>query len=524
MYLGLDFGTTSTVISVASEDGGARVLAVAPCSIPKKFREGFDHVIPSTISFRRDGQVLVGAEVLAANQLHAENTFRWMKPYLTGVYRDPPREVLGEDITNAEAARKFLHAILIKATRSVGPISKVCATTPVAAFAQYQEWLGEVIRDAGLPRPSFVDEPTAAAVCVAGNRGTKSNTIVVDFGGGTLDIAVVARPAVRHGKLSAEKIKVLGSSGTFLGGREIDAWLAQMVQKELGLATSYGQDFSLNELLINCEAAKELLTSSDNATVACISASDGSIRQMNISRAEFDGLLRQRGLFERIRDTLAAALSKSRENGVSQKDITEVILVGGSTLIPSVGDYIKEQFPSTTIRSEQPFAAVSLGAARIAAGHPIEPRTFHEYAIRYQDQTGKDRFEVIVPAGQPIPSRDIWSRVITSTVAGQTLFNIEVYQRDVVNRGLAKKVTDIMFGRDGKAILGTSNSPAPKFSHTLLQTNGVIAAPSAHEGERCLRAQFDIDENRCLLLTVDDIRKNPESRLMHRVAMVHLGS
>jgi molecular chaperone DnaK (HSP70) len=524
MYLGLDFGTTSTVVSVASADGDARVLSVAPFSFPKKFRDDFDHVVPSTISFGHNEEVVVGAEVLAASLLHAEGTFRWMKPYLTGTYMDFPRRIHGKEVNNRAAARKFLRQILHKATQAIGPISHVCATTPVAAFGQYQEWLSDAIQDCGLPRPSFIDEPTAASVCVAGNRNAKSISVVVDFGGGTLDVAIVSRPSMRRGKMNVQKIKVHGNSGAILGGREIDAWLAQTFLEQLGLPISGNSDISLNELLVNCESAKELLTFSDTATVACISASDGEVYDMSVSRTEFERLLRERGLFDRIRDTLSTALSHARENDVSQTEISDVILIGGSSQIPSVATFIKEQFPNSVVRTERPFSAVSLGAARVAAGYSVEARTFHEYSIRYLDDAGTERFDVIVPAGQPIPSYGVWSKGLISTLAGQTLFNIEVYQQDEINRRWHKKITDIIFGRDGKAIVGSTAAPAPKLSRTPLKTTGIVAAPSTSRGEKCLIACFDIDENRRLLLTVDDIRTKPEIRLVNRLPMAHLSS
>jgi molecular chaperone DnaK (HSP70) len=317
---------------------------------------------------------------------------------------------------------------------------------------------------------------------------------------------------------------VHGNSGAILGGREIDAWLAQTFLEQLGLPISGNSDISLNELLVNCESAKELLTFSDTATVACISASDGEVYDMSVSRTEFERLLRERGLFDRIRDTLSTALSHARENDVSQTEISDVILIGGSSQIPSVATFIKEQFPNSVVRTERPFSAVSLGAARVAAGYSVEARTFHEYSIRYLDDAGTERFDVIVPAGQPIPSYGVWSKGLISTLAGQTLFNIEVYQQDEINRRWHKKITDIIFGRDGKAIVGSTAAPAPKLSRTPLKTTGIVAAPSTSRGEKCLIACFDIDENRRLLLTVDDIRTKPEIRLVNRLPMAHLSS
>jgi molecular chaperone DnaK (HSP70) len=245
---------------------------------------------------------------------------------------------------------------------------------------------------------------------------------------------------------------------------------------------------------------------------------------MSVSRAEFEGLLRERGLFDRIRDTLSAALSHARENDVSRNEISDVILIGGSSQIPSVAAFIGEQFPNSVVRAERPFSAVSLGAASVAAGYSVEARTFHEYAIRYLDDAGTEQFEVIVPAGQPIPSYGIWSRGLTSTLAGQTLFNIEVYQQDEINRRWHKRITDIIFGRDGTAIVGSTAAPAPKLSRALLKTTPIIAAPSTSRGERCLIASFDIDEDRRLLLTIDDVRTKPEVRLANRLPMAHLSS
>lgn len=366
--------------------------------------------------------------------------------------------------------------------------------------------------ECGITSPVFVDEATAAAVGYSNTLKVGDKFMVVDFGGGTLDISIVQ---VKKGdRESTRNISVLGLSGTPLGGRDIDGWVLQHAADEFGMTLeTLGESAASNDLLLNCERAKERLSFEDSATIELFEPRTGSLRQTSMSRSQFEELLDSFGMFHKIEDCLRAALNQARSNGLDESDLKTVLLIGGSALIPSVQQHFSRRFGARRVETDRPFSAVAIGAAHFAAGRSIDNRIFHEYSIRYIDDEGSEKFEPVVTPGQKFPVERLWSREVTSTEAGQRKFVIEIHQRDVVNVETDDQA-EIVFSESGMAEFLSRAKKKQNVRMQKLSSKTIFADASTHSGQPCLSIRLDIDAHRRLLITVRDIRSIPNEVLL----------
>jgi molecular chaperone DnaK (HSP70) len=466
------------------------------------------------ISYNSDGSNWIGAQVINKQASAESRTFRLMKTYLTGDLVDTPRQVRSElKVTSRAAAEKFLTVVLEQVQTTYGPIEGLCFTLPVGVPAHYGEWLMSLAQKLELPVPVLLDEPTAASVGYQASIKVGEKFLAIDFGGGTLDVAFVELMDSDSSTSSVPKVKTLGLSGADIGGSEIDMWISEAVLSELEITDEdAGQDGIMNDLLLSAEMAKEQLSFIDESQINAINPSTGSIVTFDLTRADFETLLHGRGLFERFDETLRTSLSQARTEGSTEADLEAVLLIGGSTLIPSVRKHVESQFGKSRIRDNRPFSAVALGAAKVAAGFKIISKTTHDYAIRYLDDNGSEQFEIIVKNGTETPIPQVWSGLITSTKKGQTVFEIAVYRR-MIARTIRRRI-EIMFGASGKAQLSKSTHKVKGFKGERLASTPIRTLPSNRVGETCLEISFTIDEQKRLLVTAADVRQIPNTILM----------
>ncbi|MBM4074041.1 MAG: Hsp70 family protein [Planctomycetes bacterium] len=512
-YVGIDFGTSSTVVSVVEDDGEPQIVMFPRYSQEVRDSTEPTHAVPSLIHFNEDESFEIGREVVQQNETDSPQTFRWMKTTIVDDLYDPPRRITDTfHLTNREAARRFLSCLLEDTKDQLGRTESYCFTLPIHSFHDYQEWLTDVALECGIQTPSFIDEATAASVGYSISMAKGDRFIVVDFGGGSLDISIVeVKP---KGPDNASNVAVLGIAGTPLGGRDIDRWLVKFVlQKSDVRPRDDGSDPVINDLLLNCERAKEELSFAEVATIAMFNPAQGSIRTTSLGRSEFEDLLDENNMFSKIEDCLRAALNQARSNGLDESDIKKVLLVGGSTLIPSFRRHFLRRFGADRVESGKPFTAVARGASRVASGGSVDSRIFHDYAIRYLDDEGRERFEPIISPGQEYPAERIWSREITATTKGQRKFNLEIYQRDVIN-GDSGDDSELVFSETGIARLFTRSKKKSTTRMVKLVSRPVFAEESSYTGQICLSAKLDIDGHRRLLANVRDIRMIPNEVLL----------
>ena len=339
--LAIDFGTSNTVVALWDETTEAGM----PFHIPDyghSYPQGKEKisVIPSLIHYTADQRRWLGHQVLNQNLHKSSRTFRWMKRYICN--RSPiKRNLDGKQICNFQAGKEFLMGVLGAADTELGLNNEeVAFTVPVESFEHYENWLRETAQDAGMLRFRLLDEPSAAALGYGVHIQAGDVYLIFDFGGGTLDVAVVLIES--EDKLTSRRCRVLGKAGCDLGGTTLDQWLYQDFLKQTGRNDTDAEILQLSgSILVECEQAKIELSAKERTEISILNPNTGAVLGAEFTRRHFENILDEQGVFTQIDRTLRRALNDARDRGYSEEQIKSVLMVGGSSQIPSIQQTIQ---------------------------------------------------------------------------------------------------------------------------------------------------------------------------------------
>ena len=333
-FIGIDLGTTYSLVSYLDETGRPQII---------RNDEGHS-LIPSCIEIN-DKEILVGEE--------ARKGFGWNPKVLARFKRDMGDSVtykVGEkEFTPTQCSTFILTKLLKMAKNTIDQVGEAVVTIPAHFKDVEREETIKAAKNAKLKINRIVNEPTAAALYYVFKNGGKLNGVfaVFDLGGGTFDISIIEIADV-DGVLASEGIKKLG-------GDDFDTVLQNMVQKKYKDLT--GEDLDIQRIYTktNAEDDKKSLTKRERVKFA----SDNVIMKNYLEfEKEIKSLLHQTKMSCEI--AIEAA-------GLRLEDIKDVLMVGGSTRVPSVKEMVKEIFkkePVTTVNVDE---AVCLGASLFSA-------------------------------------------------------------------------------------------------------------------------------------------------------------
>jgi len=367
--LGIDLGTSISKM--------ASIINGEPKCVES--REG-SVLIPSIVALSKTGERLVG--ILAERQAitNPKNTIHSVKRFIGRRYSDPEvqKELkllsyetrqrqdgeveikMGEKwYTPIEISAMILQKLKLDAEEKLGEkITDVVITCP-ANFDDSQrkatKAAGEI---AGFNVLRVINEPTAAALAYGFTKKANQQIAVYDFGGGTFDVSIL--------NTTPETVEVMATGGeAHLGGRDFDQriinWLIEQFKKDQGMDLSK-DPLALQRIREAAEKAKIELSSvlETEINLPFISADSAGPKHLlyKLSRAEFENL--SRDLIERSIERTGKTL---REIKMKKTDIEEIVLVGGTTLIPAVRDAVKNFFGKEPNKSINPEEVVAIGAA-----------------------------------------------------------------------------------------------------------------------------------------------------------------
>lgn len=433
--IGIDLGTGNSCVSVI-EGGTATVI----------INDEGGRTTPSVIGFGKDGEIKVGSSAKRQAVTNPENTVTFIKRFMGEKFKDvsydvdrapykvvdvdgSPRVVIGDKKYSPEE----ISAIILQKMKKIAEdylgdkVEDAVITCPAYYDVDARKAVENAGKIAGLNVLRIINEPTAAALAYGLDKKKKSGKVVVyDFGSGTLDISVL--------DMSDEGlIEVLSTNGdTHLGGEDFDQkiidWVADEFKKDNGVDIRK-DTMALQRLKEAAEKAKIELSSqvSTEINLPYITAVDGQPVHLvkTITRAKFETIAE-----EVFNKAIAPAEEALKQAKIEKSEITDVILVGGSTRIPKVQELVKDFFGQEPNKSVNPDEAVAIGAA-IMAGQLSGDKSsdiilLDVTPINIGIETLGGVFTTIVPANTTIPVRK--EEVFSTAQDNQTTIQVNIAQ------------------------------------------------------------------------------------------------
>ena len=352
VILGIDLGTTNSVVSYMQDDQTVKV-------IPSP--EG-TNTCPSVVSFKADGEEIVG-NAAKRMLLTSPDTVHSIKRHM-GTRTMTHIACLNKDFTPEEISAKILSYMKGYAEKYLGfPVKKAVITCPAYFNDDQRQATKNAGTIAGLDVVRVISEPTAAALAYGMDSKKSGKILVFDLGGGTLDVSIL--------DIGDGTFEVLSTSGdTALGGDDWDNhvidWLISEIGTQCGIYLSRDNVKdrpTLQRLRDEAEKAKINLSSQTQTIISLpyIGFKDGAPVnfETTLTRAKFQDLTAD--LIDRCRTPFEKALADAN---LSINDISDVIMVGGSTRMPAVVDLVTRlcngRKPNQSVNPDE---AVSVGAA-----------------------------------------------------------------------------------------------------------------------------------------------------------------
>ena len=388
--IGLDLGTTFSCIGVY-RNGGVEII---PNSIGER-------ITPSIVIFK-DKEILVGEDTVDVLVKYYENCLYEVKR-LIGLdfskkqFRDEVEKLPFKVILpTADHKQANIEVVVNKKKKTYTPteissliikkmvhnaenylnkkIKKLVITVP-AYFSESQKKLtSQAAEMLNLDVIKIINEPTAAALAYGftEDQSQDKNILVFDLGGGTFDVSILSFENEKNNQenVNAKNLSVLATSGDMhLGGEDFDNALANYVIEKANIKEDKirKNNQAIKKLKVACENAKKILSSSDKTTIRINNVLDKIDINVEITKDEFERICQP--LIDKLNIPLNSAISEAEKKmrelnkKFSKEDIDEIILIGGSTRIPKVKEFVKDFFPSKRINdSINPDEAVAYGA------------------------------------------------------------------------------------------------------------------------------------------------------------------
>ncbi|MCH5263320.1 MAG: molecular chaperone DnaK [Lachnospiraceae bacterium] len=343
--IGIDLGTTNSCVAVM-EGGKPTVIANT---------EGA-RTTPSVVAFTKTGERLVGEPAKRQAVTNADKTISSIK---RDMGTDRGRTIDDKKYSPQQISAMILQKLKADAESYLGEkVTEAVITVPAYFNDAQRQATKDAGKIAGLDVKRIINEPTAAALAYGLDNEKEQKIMVYDLGGGTFDVSII--------EIGDGVIEVLATNGdTYLGGDDFDQkiidWMLSEFKAQEGVDLS-GDKMAMQRLKEAAEKAKKELSSATttNINMPFITATAEGPKHldMNLSRAKFDELTR-----DLVEKTAIPVQNAMKDAGLTNADIGQVLLVGGSTRIPAVQDKVKQLTGKEPSKNLNPDECVALGAS-----------------------------------------------------------------------------------------------------------------------------------------------------------------
>lgn len=480
--LGIDLGTTNSAMAIY-DHGEAKIIVN---------KEG-KNTTPSVVAFTDKGEVLVGESAKRQAVTNPEKTIYSIKRIM-GLMCDEPKakeaksrlpyhvidrngacaiEVAGKTYTPQEISAKVLMKLKEDAEAFLGEkITDAVITVPAYFNDAQRKATKEAGTIAGLNVLRIINEPTSAALSYGLDKKNAEQIVVYDLGGGTFDVTTL--------ETGDNVVEVMATGGdAFLGGDDFDNRLIDFIAGEF--KNENGVDLkndimALQRLKDAAENAKKELSSATeteiNLPFITADASGPKHLVMKITRAKFESLIS-----DLVASTIKTIASVLKDAGLKPSDISEVVMVGGSTRVPLVQEEVKKFFGKELNKSVNPDEVVALGAAvqgGVLAGDVKDVLLLDVTPLSLGIETLGGVTTKVIEKGTTIPAKK--SQVFSTADDNQPAVSIHVLQGERE------------FAKDNKSL-------------GMFELRDIPAAP---RGVPQIEVTFDIDANGILTVSAQD--------------------
>ncbi len=468
--IGIDLGTTNSCVAVM-EGGKPTVIANA---------EGA-RTTPSVVAFTKTGERLVGEPAKRQAVTNAEKTIASIK---RDMGTDNGRSIDGKRYSPQQISAMILQKLKADAESYLGEkVSEAVITVPAYFNDAQRQATKDAGKIAGLEVKRIINEPTAAALAYGLDNEKEQKIMVYDLGGGTFDVSII--------EIGDGVIEVLATNGdTHLGGDDFDnkviQWMLAEFKKAEGVDLS-GDKMAMQRLKEAAEKAKKELSSAmtTNINLPFITATAEGPKHfdMNLSRAQFDELTH-----DLVEKTAIPVQNAMRDAGLTNSDLGQVLLVGGSTRIPAVQDKVRQMTGKEPSKSLNPDECVAIGAsvqggklAGDAGAGDILLLDVTPLSLSIETMGGVATR--LIERNTTIPTKH--SQVFSTAADNQTAVDINVVQGER------------QFARDNKSL-------------GQFRLDGI---PPARRGVPQIEVTFDIDANGIVNVSAKDLGTGKEQHI-----------